>query len=107
MQENRDVVVYGAQCSWIGALADAGAIPMEHGDSMPCCPHCQGPLFEISRAQWDSTLAERDARTPGYRDLIAWMWGRCYPSFSIAQSAYSIAKTMESGQPAANQGEPK
>lgn len=70
-------IVYGARCTWWDSIDQAATTPA----GLPCCPHCSSPLFETdSEATWWSGVDayERDGH-PGYRDVITWARGRCFP----------------------------
>ena len=61
---------------------------------LPCCPHCGSVLFQIEAPKWfaGADRYEREGRDgtphPGYRDMIDWQRGKCFPSGQSAADAY-------------------
>lgn len=84
-----DRVVYGACCTWWDHVRAAGV--NDHG--LPCCPHCQGVLFEVSTtAEWWAAVDRYEADHPGYRAFVEWRQGRCHPDRATAEAAYEAER---------------
>lgn len=70
-------IVYGSVCSWwdnIYKVTKTNTVP-----SIPCCPHCGGPLFEMpDLTTWYSAVEEYARDHPGYREFIDWLRGKCF-----------------------------
>lgn len=82
-------VVYGAACSWWDTIDKAGQI---RGGGLPGCPFCGSPLFEIASETewWDQIDAVEES---GYRELIKWMRGKCFPDFTTARAEYKTSRS--------------
>jgi hypothetical protein len=78
-------VVYGARCSWWDSIDKAVRIP---GSGIPRCPHCHGVLYEMSAADWATSVRRYVSVQPDYVEFIAWCRGRCMPSFHEALATY-------------------
>ncbi len=84
--------VHGARCTWWDAISESktGA----HG--LPGCPHCGGVLYEVAtEAQWWEAIDRHDKHEPGYRALMEWARGNCYPNFDTLKRAYALYKKLE------------
>lgn len=101
--------VYGACCTWHGSIYEvADTEPTDvtingrttRGVSIPCCPHCSGPLMEYpDRAKWDANakhFAEKNnmplyekwlesLRQSPCRPLDNWDWRADYQKFAESQ----------------------
>jgi hypothetical protein len=79
-------IVYGAGCTWWDSIDKVG----KHPKGLPCCPHCNSMLFEMDGPDmWWSGVAAYEAKgNPGYREMIEWMRGKCFPSIAAAKSAF-------------------
>jgi hypothetical protein len=73
-------IVYGARCTWWGSISEVGST----GTGLPVCPHCGGVLFEVpdEAGWWQGVDAYEAEGRAGYRRLIEWARGRCYPVLS-------------------------
>ena len=84
-------IVYGARCTWWDSIDRIGRTgPGPDGHRLPACPHCGSVLFEVPTEVewWDGVeRAEREGRE-GYRGLIEWSRGKCYPNFDALVAAY-------------------
>lgn len=69
-------IAYGARCTWWDSVTEAKQLP----SGVPCCPHCRGVLFEVpSEDLWWQQVDEYAASTtPGYRQFIEWVRGKCF-----------------------------
>jgi hypothetical protein len=87
-------IVYGINCVWWDGIEKVGATPPSpDGITIPCCPFCGSPLFELPSPKewWDGVEKyERDGH-PGYRDFISWLQGKCFPGRSAAKAAYEAS----------------
>lgn len=79
-------IAYGARCTWWDSIQKVG-----ERDGLPCCPHCRNVLFEMpSEQQWYSGVDLHEAAGhPGYRAMIEWARGKCFPNLSAVQEAYA------------------
>lgn len=87
-------VVYGARdCVWWDTIDNAGRTPPRAGVSIPCCPHCGSVLFEVpSEQDWFAAVDKYEAQGhPGYRALIEWARGKCFPNHALTKAAYKVA----------------
>jgi hypothetical protein len=84
-------VVCGARCTWWDSIDKVGSIggPGEH--KLPCCPHCRGVLFEYeNEAQWFAAIDAYEKQDhPGYRAMMEWARGRCFPGPKALAEAYA------------------
>ena len=87
-------IVYGARCSWWDSIDKVGLIPVPHSVGLPCCPHCQSPLFEIdNEAIWFASVDRYEANGhPGYRAMVEWGRGKCFPSIADLFEAYRAGR---------------
>lgn len=78
--------VYGARCTWFGAIEEIG----HTASGLPACPHCGSVLFEMkSEADWWESVDRYEAHGhPGYRQFVEWSRGKHFRSFSEAKVAY-------------------
>ena len=80
-------IVYGAMCLWWDSIDKVSKTPT----GLPCCPHCGGVLFEMaSLEEWNQTVDtfEKESPSPGYREFINWLRGKCFPTPTAAREAY-------------------
>lgn len=83
-------VVWGVRCTWWDSIAKVGTNPI----GLPCCPRCGSVLMERPDEEgwWrDVDNYARTAGDAGYRALIEWMRGKCFPDMDAARSAYEAA----------------
>ena len=89
---------YGACCTWHGSIKEVGV--QESG--LPCCPFCNGVLFEHEKDQdWWTQVdtfkagvpSLRRSPHPGYRKMLEWQHEqkRCFPDFLELVQAYYAA----------------
>lgn len=82
-------IAYGTRCSWWDSIDKVGKTPPHNGISIPCCPHCGSPLFEVPDEQsWFAGVDKHDAKNPGYRAFVEWLRGRCFPNYQDARAVY-------------------
>ncbi len=82
-------IVYGTVCTWWDSIDKVGrGIPF----GLPCCPHCGGPLLEVSNEQvWFNAVdAHEKNGHPLYRKFIEWQRGKCYKNTEAARQAYEV-----------------
>lgn len=88
--------MHGARCTWWGPIRQASRLlHPAPGPGMLCCPHCGGLLLEVpTEAKWWRHVddVERDGHV-GFRALMIWLRGRCFPSLDLAEAAYRRAST--------------
>lgn len=86
------LIAYGAGCTWWDSKDKVGLIPGEHGRAfggLPCCPHCRSVLFETEEEKWFAGVDRYDAQEPGYRAMIDWSRGQCFPNYNALKTAYA------------------
>ena len=84
-------IAYGAGCTWWDSIQKVSV----QAAGLPCCPECRGLLFEMESIDaWFGQVDrhEIEAPEPGYRGLVEWLRGRCFPSYTIARAAYDQAQ---------------
>lgn len=94
-------IVYGARCSWWDSIEKASTTsamacargasgPTSSTISLPCCPHCASPLFEVeSEAEWWAGVEKHERESePSYRAFIEWLRGKCFGSLAEARLVY-------------------
>lgn len=83
-------IPYGFVCTWWDSIDKVG-----RNGILPCCPHCQGMLFEMEseKAWFDGVDAYEASGNPGYRAMIEWGRGKCFPNYDALKSAYA-ARTV-------------
>lgn len=104
-------IVYGAQCTWWGPIADAhvpgkslhwrdvqaaelGRGHLEPG--IPVCPNCYKPLMEFpNEAGFWLAVRKFEEGThgvnrphAGYREFMEWCKRRCFPTALVGASVY-------------------
>lgn len=84
-------IVYGARCTWWDSIDKIGHKGSEGGHSLPCCPHCGSMLFEMPNEQrWWRSVDNMELERPGYRKLVEWARGKCFPDFDTMKRAYAM-----------------
>lgn len=88
-------IVYGANCSWWDSIYKVGHREAGNGMTLPCCPHCSGVLFEMPGEEiWFAAVDRHEvAGYPGYRAMIEWARGKCFPNYEDMQKAYEERDT--------------
>ncbi len=88
-------IVYGVGCTWWDSIYNVGHTTPMNGHALPCCPHCGSLLMELrDEATWWKGVDQHEAKgNPGYRKMIEWLRGRCFPNYGIAKIAYAAAMT--------------
>lgn len=95
MEDTR--IVYGAQCTWWDSIDKVGTRPVMglrlagQTPTIPCCPRCKGTLYQLPNIEsWQEQVDTFDAtKQPGYRAMMAWARGRCFPSYDFLCAAYA------------------
>lgn len=85
------LVVYGANCVWWDSIDKVAVLNTPSGHGLPCCPHCHGVLFQQDEKDWwlGVDRYERDGH-PGYRKMVEWWRGRCFPTMDEVRAAYEL-----------------
>jgi hypothetical protein len=82
-----DRIVYGARCQWWDSIDKVATMP---GGGLPICPHCGSVLYETTPAKWWREVDAYEADgNPGYRQMIEWARGKCFPTFGALTAAYT------------------
>lgn len=83
-------IPYGSNCTWWDSIDKVGTLAMDGGHRLPCCPHCRGVLFEVeSEDAWFAGVDRYEAAGhPGYRAMVEWARGKCFPNLAAVQAAY-------------------
>lgn len=78
-------IVYGARCVWWDSIDKVAT-----DKPIPTCPHCGNILFEMESPEvwWGCVDTFEAAGHPGYRRLVEWMRGKCFPTTAAAREAY-------------------
>ncbi len=88
-------IAYGANCVWWDTIDKAS----RHltGSGLPCCPHCQGVLFEVETSDewWRMVAAYETDGNPGYRELMTWLQGKCFRTLTGAQNAFDAEQGQD------------
>jgi hypothetical protein len=88
--------VHSAGCSWHGSIWQAGRTTGPHGISLPSCPYCDSPSFELpTEEEWNAAAVAHEMKGHrNYVEFLAWTrrQNRCWPSLREA-SAYFTATT--------------
>lgn len=94
-------IVYGAQCTWWDSIAKADRVPLgASGHGVPCCPHCQGVLFEIpSEECWFDAIKRHEANdNPGYRSVMEFGRGKCFQTYDELKQAFEKAYKVKNDE---------
>ena|SRR6185295_14322260 len=83
-------IVYGVRCVWWDSIYEASGKTMPGGGVLPCCPHCGSVLMEVpSLKDWNRNVDEWEAAGhPGYRAMMDWARGKCFPSMTAMKASY-------------------
>ena len=90
IEDHNKRIVYGTNCVWWDSIDKVATIDDEPG-GLPCCPHCKGVLLEIEPGEWWRGVDQQEEKTPGYRALIEWQRGKCFPGMEEAKEAHEKA----------------
>ena len=79
------MIAYGARCTWWDDKAKVGQL----GSGLPCCPKCNGVLFELEEEKFNNIPDGFDMgglfrNAEEYKQFLAWDRGKCFPNFEIA-----------------------
>lgn len=91
--ERKDTrIPYSFNCTWWDSIDKVG-LTKDTGDGhrLPCCPHCGSMLMEMdSEATWFAGVDRYEAAGhPGYRALVEWARGKCFPNYVAAKAAFA------------------
>lgn len=90
------MIAYGARCLWWDDKAKVGFRRVGNFQPpLPCCPGCQGVLFEIEDDRWWSNVDLFTKQQPDYRAMIEWSRGKCFKSLTDAVQAWEAHKAHE------------
>ena len=87
-------IVYGARCTWWDSIDKIGHHKTASGHSLPVCPHCGSPLFEVTNInEWMTGVDRHEVNGhPGYRAMTEWGRGKCFPNYAAFCKAYEDAR---------------
>ena len=75
---------------------------------IPVCPHCGAPGMQTTAGQWDSSVAEYDAKNPGYAAFVSSgkekCWRRTEGGFNAAWNAARQGKLLTQWLPPEGDG---
>lgn len=87
-----ELIVYGVHCAWWDSIGKCRV----HPNGLPCCPHCGSVLYQVDEKAWWQGVDEHEAQgNPGYRKLVEWMRGRCYPNMKVARNVYRVLNELD------------
>lgn len=94
-QANAARVVYGVRCTWWDSIDKVATTD----SGLPVCPHCGSPLFESpDLATWWQAVDRYEAEEqPGYRAMMEWARGRCFPSLTALATMYRTGGGQSGG----------
>lgn len=80
-------IVYSFSCTWWDDVYKVGKHPV---NELPCCPYCGSMLLEMPSIEswWEQVDKYEREKEPGYRALVTWMRGQCFPSYTVAEAAF-------------------
>ena len=89
MTENgrEQLVVYGACCVWWDTIDKTSRTAGAY--KIPCCPHCGGVLYQMEWKKWWEAVDKIDSERPGYRAMVEWWRGKCFPTYDDVQVAFA------------------
>jgi hypothetical protein len=69
-----ETVAYGANCRWWDDKRNVSTLP----NGLPCCPHCNGVLFETDGKTWFEQAKEYEEKGhTGYVEHLHSIRGKC------------------------------
>lgn len=77
--------VYAACCAWHGSIYEAAS------STIPVCPHCGSPLFQIEEDKWkDGAIAHEAKGHTHYVEFLEWVnkAPRCWRDLQTAAVAF-------------------
>jgi len=88
MAEDKRIVA-GARCTWWGSISE-----IKTRNGIPCCPHCLNVLLEFdSQEKWDESVKRHeDNGNPGYKAMVDWGRGKCFPNYEVLKFRYKCEK---------------
>lgn len=93
-------IVHGAHCTWWDSINKIATIKAPGGYDLPCCPNCNGVLFEMpDEATWWKVVDRYEAAGhPGYRTLVEWGRGKCFMNVNAVREAFAAAHSPDTQQ---------
>lgn len=76
-------VAYGASCTWWDNKSEVG-----DNEGLPCCPECDGTLYEREHTEWYANIDNHENTHQGYAAFMEWLKGKCFVTLDIAKEAY-------------------
>ena len=88
---NRNLIVYGAGCTWWGSKSGVATRGDNH---LPCCPQCGSMLFEIEENLWNAGVKaysenKNNAHASYYERMMEFGRGRFYKSLEDLKGAFA------------------
>jgi hypothetical protein len=83
-------IVFGTHCTWWDSIDKVGHTPPgKSGITLPCCPNCGDMLFEVPNIDiWWRDVDKHAEHSPGYREMMEYGRGRCFPTISFLANSY-------------------
>lgn len=76
---DKRIVAGAGGCTWWESVYMASKRP---DSGLPCCPHCGAVLIEFqTENSWWAAIEAFDMAHPGYREVVEFGRGKCFPSF--------------------------
>lgn len=97
-------IAYGARCTWWDGIANVGLTePGRSGHRIPCCPQCGSMLFEMESEEpwWDGVRKHESNGNAGYRLMMEWARGKCFPNLAALELTYAAATMVREVLPSA------
>jgi len=89
-------IVFGVGCTWWDNIQK---VSKYKNGQLPCCPHCNGLLLEMKNEdEWFYCIDKYEAAgNSGYRKMVEWSRGKCFPNYGILEMFYREEKIKNNG----------
>jgi hypothetical protein len=82
------MIAFGARCLWWDSKDRAA----ENAVGLPCCPHCDGVLYEQDEDDWWAAVDHANEADPSYRRFAEWARGKCFLTVDAARTAFAASE---------------